>query len=54
MTSFSVVLSLKAKSELNKLSPEIQIRIIADLVNSQRRIEVTKIGHRKNIYKNLS
>lgn len=28
-------------------------RIIADIDDSRKRIEVTLIGHRKNIYKNL-
>jgi len=28
-------------------------RIIADIVNSQKTVEVTKIGHRKKVYKNL-
>ena len=28
-------------------------RIIADIINSSKQIEITKIGHRKNVYKNL-
>jgi mRNA-degrading endonuclease RelE of RelBE toxin-antitoxin system len=28
-------------------------RAIADINQSKKKIEVTKIGHRKNVYKNL-
>ncbi len=30
-----------------------EYRVIADIKHSERTIEVIKIGHRKNIYKNL-
>lgn len=28
-------------------------RVVADIDQSEKKIEVTKIGHRRNIYKNL-
>ena len=45
----------KAAKELLKLPKDtktrIDYRVIADINLKEKRIEVTKIGHRKNIYK---